>query len=330
MHTIPPALLDRMEVLELSGYTEAEKVSIAKRYLVPRQLAEHGLSEKKLEIDEDVLLALARRYTREAGLRNLEREVGTLCRKVARRFAQGRRRKVHLKGSVLKEYLGAPRFSHEVAEEANEVGVAAGLAVTSAGGDVLFVEATTMPGKGNLNLTGQVGDVMKESVQAALTYTRSRWEELDLDESFHKDLDVHIHVPAGAVPKDGPSAGITMATVLASVYTRRPVRKNVAMTGEITLRGKVLPIGGVRDKVLAAHRAGLKTVLLPEENRKDFDEIPETVLKDLNIHFVGHMDEVIEHALLKRPRRRRARQENGKTPAGAGKGKAPTRARKRK
>jgi ATP-dependent Lon protease len=330
LHTIPPALLDRMEVLELSGYTEAEKVSIAKRYLVPRQLAEHGLSEKKLEIDEDVLLSLARRYTREAGLRNLEREVGTLCRKVARRFAQGRRRKVHLKGSDLKEYLGAPRFSHEVAEEANEVGVAAGLAVTSAGGDVLFVEATTMPGKGNLNLTGQVGDVMKESVQAALTYTRSRWEELDLDESFHKDLDVHIHVPAGAVPKDGPSAGITMATVLASVYTRRPVRKNVAMTGEITLRGKVLPIGGVRDKVLAAHRAGLKTVLLPEENRKDFDDIPETVLKDVNIHFVGHMDEVIEYALLKRPRRRKAQQENGKTPAGAGTGKALSGARKKR
>jgi ATP-dependent Lon protease len=304
-------------------------VSIAKRYLVPRQLAEHGLTRKKLEIDDDALLTLVQRYTREAGLRNLEREVGTLCRKVARRFAQGRRRKVHLKEKDLREHLGAPRFSHEVAEEAHEVGVAAGLAVTSAGGDVLFVESTTMPGKGGLNLTGQVGDVMKESAQAAMTYIRSRWDQLGLSETFNKELDVHVHVPAGAVPKDGPSAGITMATVLASVYTRRPVRKDVAMTGEITLRGKVLPIGGVRDKVLAAHRAGIRTVLLPEENRKDYDDIPETVRKDVKIVFVSHMDEVIEQALLKRPRRRQAAQENGQAARGPAKSKAAARPAKR-
>ncbi len=303
LHTIPPALLDRLEVLELSGYTEAEKLKIAERYLVPRQLEEHGLSEKKLEFDDDALLSLIQHYTREAGLRNLEREIGTLTRKVTRKFAQGRRRKMRLRERDLREYLGARRFNHEVVEVDDDVGVAAGLAWTPAGGDVLFVEATLMPGKGELKLTGQMGDVMKESVQAAMTYVRSRWSELRLPEDFSQKQDIHIHVPAGAVPKDGPSAGITMATVLASVFTGRPIRKDVAMTGEITLRGKVLPIGGVRDKVLAAHRAGITTVILPEDNRRNLDDIPEAVRKDLKLVFAKHMDRVIDTALVKRPRK---------------------------
>ncbi|MDP6039187.1 MAG: S16 family serine protease, partial [Candidatus Latescibacteria bacterium] len=286
-----------------SGYTEAEKVEIARRYLVKRQVPEHGLTAKKLSFDKAALQEVIQSYTREAGVRNLEREIATISRKVARKFAQGRRRRVRVQQKNVAEYLGPVRFRHEVAEEAHEVGVAAGLAVTSVGGDVLFVEASVIPGKGALHLTGQVGDVMKESAQAALTYVRSRWEDLGLDEQFNEKKDVHVHVPAGAVPKDGPSAGITMATVLASVFTNRPVRKDVAMTGEITLRGKVLPIGGVRDKVLAAHRAGAKTVILPEDNRKDAHEIPDTVRKGLRLVFASHMDQVLETALMKRPRK---------------------------
>ena len=236
-------------------------------------------------------------------MRNLEREIATVTRKVARKFAQGRKRRVHIHQKNIAEYLGSQKFRHEVAEEDHEVGVAAGLAVTSTGGDVLFVEATVIPGKGELNLTGQVGDVMKESAHAALTYVRSRWHELGLNAQFNEKRDVHVHVPAGAVPKDGPSAGITMAIVLASVFTNRPIRKDVAMTGEITLRGKVLPIGGVRDKVLSAHRAGVKTVILPEDNRKDAHEIPDTARKDIRLVFASHMDQVLETALMKRPRK---------------------------
>jgi len=307
-HSIPSALLDRMEVLELSGYTEAEKLEIARRYLVPRQLEAHGLSPKKLEIDDDALKTLIGNYTREAGLRNLEREIGSLARKAARQFAQGRRRKIRIQQKHLFEYLGSPRYHHEVAEESDEVGVATGLAWTPVGGDVLFVEAQQMPGRGNLNLTGQVGDVMKESAYAAMTYIRSRYDELGLEERFDHRRDVHVHVPAGAVPKDGPSAGITMATVLASAFTGRAIHKDVAMTGEITLRGKVLPIGGVRDKVLAAHRAGIKTVILPEDNRRDLDEIPETVRNDLRIVFASHMDDVLEVALQKPKNERRKRE----------------------
>lgn len=300
LHTIPPALLDRMEVLELPGYTEQEKLQIARSYLVPRQLEEHGLTDRRLEIDNDALTGLIRFYTLEAGLRNLERAVGTLCRKVARRFAQGRKRKVRVKTGHLREYLGPRQFQHEIAADNDEVGVAAGLAVTSAGGDVMFVEATLMPGGGNLNLTGQVGDVMQESVQAAMTYVRSRWEHLGLPENFNVEKDVHVHAPAGAVPKDGPSAGITMAAVLASAFTGRPVRKDVAMTGEITLRGKVLPVGGVRDKILAAHRAGIRTVILPGKNRKDLEEVPDTVRKDVKLVFADHMDKVLNTALMKK------------------------------
>lgn len=300
LHTIPPALLDRMEVLELPGYTEQEKLQIARSYLVPRQLEEHGLTDRRLEIDNDALTGLIRFYTLEAGLRNLERAVGTLCRKVARRFAQGRKRKVRVKTGHLREYLGPRQFQHEIAADNDEVGVAAGLAVTSAGGDVMFVEATLMPGGGNLNLTGQVGDVMQESVQAAMTYVRSRWERLGLPENFNVEKDVHVHAPAGAVPKDGPSAGITMAAVLASAFTGRPVRKDVAMTGEITLRGKVLPVGGVRDKILAAHRAGIRTVILPGKNRRDLEEVPDTVRKDVKLVFADHMDKVLNTALMKK------------------------------
>ena len=303
LHTIPPALMDRMEVLEVSGYTEAEKVEIARRYLVKRQIAEHGLTAKKISFDKAALQEIVQHYTREAGVRNLDREIATVARKVARKFAQGRKRRVRVQAKDVAEYLGPQKFRHEVAEEAHEIGVAAGLAVTSVGGDVLFVEGSVVPGKGGLNLTGQVGDVMKESAHAALTYVRSRWEDLGLDEHFNERKDVHVHVPAGAVPKDGPSAGITMATVLASVFTHRPIRKDVAMTGEITLRGKVLPIGGVRDKVLAAHRAGAKTVILPEDNRKDAHEIPESVRKGLRIVFASHMDQVLETALMKRPKK---------------------------
>ena len=302
LHTIPPALLDRMEVLELPGYTEQEKLQIARSYLVPRQLEEHGLTDRRLEIDNDALTGLIRFYTLEAGLRNLERAVGTLCRKVARRFAQGRKRKVRVKTGHLREYLGPRQFQHEIAADNDEVGVAAGLAVTSAGGDVMFVEATLMPGGGNLNLTGQVGDVMQESVQAAMTYVRSRWERLGLPENFNVEKDVHVHAPAGAVPKDGPSAGITMAAVLASAFTGRPVRKDVAMTGEITLRGKVLPVGGVRDKILAAHRAGIRTVILPGKNRRDLEEVPDTVRKDVKLVFADHMDKVLNTALMKKRR----------------------------
>ena len=302
LHTIPPALQDRMEVLELPGYTEQEKLQIARIYLVPKQIEEHGLTSGRLEIDNEALTGLIRYYTLEAGLRNLERAVGTLCRKVARRFAQGRKRKVKVNARQLHEYLGPRQFHHEIAEANDEVGVAAGLAVTYAGGDAMFVEATLMPGAGNLNLTGQVGDVMKESAQAAMTYVRSRWEGLGLPEKFSEEKDVHVHVPAGAVPKDGPSAGITMAAVLVSVFTGRPVRKDVAMTGEITLRGKVLPVGGVRDKILAAHRAGIRTVILPEKNRKDLEEVPDTIRKDVKLVFADHMDKVLDTALVKKRR----------------------------
>ncbi len=310
LHTIPPALLDRMEVLELPGYTEQEKLEIARSYLVPRQIEEHGLTAGRLEIDTEAITALIRYFTSEAGLRNLERAVGTLCRKVARRFAQGRKRKVRVKTGHLQEYLGPRQFQHEIAEDNDEVGVAAGLAVTSAGGDVMFVEATLMPGGGNLKLTGQVGDVMQESVQAAMTYVRSRWESLGLPEKFNEEKDVHVHAPAGAVPKDGPSAGITMAAVLASVFTGRPVRKDVAMTGEITLRGKVLPVGGIRDKVLAAHRAGIRTVILPERNRKDLEEVPDAVRKDVKLVFANQMDKVLDTALVK-TRRAPAKRRSG-------------------
>lgn len=290
---IIPALRDRMEVLELPGYTEREKREIAERFLVPRQLGENGLSTERLRFTPEALLAIIRKYTREAGVRNLEREIGAVCRKVARKVAEGMEETVSVTPEALHDYLGPRKFRHEVAEEADEVGVVTGLAWTQTGGEVLFVEATLVPGKGNLTLTGHLGDVMQESARAALTYARSHTDSLGKAWDFYH-RDVHIHVPAGATPKDGPSAGVTMAVSLISALTKRPVSKEIGMTGEITLRGKVLPVGGIRDKVLAAHRAGLKKVILPRENEKDIEEVPQQVKEELEFIFVEHIDEVLE------------------------------------
>ena len=294
---VPDALCDRMEVVELRGYTEEEKVEIVRRHLLPRQLREHGLSGRRLRLSRPSIAQVIRGYTQEAGLRNLEREIGTVCRKVAREIARGKTETLRVSEKDLHAYLGPIRFRSEVAETSDEIGVVTGLAVTGAGGEVLFVEVVTVPGRGGLILTGQLGDVMRESAQAALTYIRSRARPLGLTPSALQKLDLHIHIPAGAVPKDGPSAGVTMTTALASALTKRPARRDVAMTGEVTLRGKVLPIGGVRDKVLAAHRAGIRTVILPAENEKDIEDIPEHVRNDLRFVFADHMDRVLNEAL---------------------------------
>ncbi|HFE53175.1 MAG TPA: endopeptidase La [Bacteroidetes bacterium] len=300
--TIPGPLLDRMEVLELPGYTEPDKLEIAKRFLVPRQRREHGLGENQLVITDEAILTIIRKYTREAGVRNLEREIATVCRKAARRIAEGQATAVKVDVGDLHDILGPEKYRNEIAGEKDEIGVATGLAWTPVGGDLLFIEVSVIPGDGSLKLTGRLGEVMKESAEAALTYVRSRAKELGIPTDLYKKVDIHIHVPEGAVPKDGPSAGITIATALASALAKIPVRKDVAMTGEITLRGKVLPIGGVRDKVLAAHRAGVRTVILPEENQKDLEEVPEHVRKELRFVFVKHMDEVLQHALTRPPR----------------------------
>lgn len=297
-HTIPRPLLDRMEVIHLPGYTEEEKVNIGRRFLLPKQIREHGLKPGQLSLSDNTLKALIRVYTREAGVRNLERSLATLCRKAAREIVQGRQKEVRITSRNLNVYLGPPRYRFGLAEKTNEVGVATGLAWTEVGGDVLSVEVSVMRGKGNLTLTGQLGDVMRESAQAGYTYVRARARELTVPEDFHEKQDVHIHVPEGAIPKDGPSAGITMATALASALSGRAVRRDVAMTGEITLRGRVLPVGGIKEKVLAAHRAGIKTVILPEENRKDLEEIPRHVRRSLRFVFVRSMDEVLAEALL--------------------------------
>ena len=305
LDTIPPALRDRMEVLELPGYTETEKLEIAKRFLVPRQLSENGLSPEQLTIRDQALTTIIRSYTREAGVRNLEREIASICRKVAKRIAQDPAAQVEVVPDSVSEYLGPRRFRFEVIETEDEVGVATGLAWTPAGGDVLFVEATAVTGKGGLLLTGHLGDVMQESAKAALTYARSRAKTLGIREDFYQKHDLHIHVPSGAIPKDGPSAGVTMATALVSALSKHPVRKDVAMTGEITLRGKVLPVGGIKEKVLAAHRAGVRTVILPEENEKDLRDIPDQVKEDLRFILVGHIDEVLNQALIPRKKEER-------------------------
>ena len=294
---VPPALKDRMEVIELPGYTEQEKLHIARRFLVPRQLQENGLAEERLQIADDTLLAVIRDYTREAGVRNLEREIGTICRKVARQVAANADRATTIRPDMLHDYLGPPRFRYELAGEADEIGVATGLAWTPAGGDIIFVEATPVDGKGNLILTGKLGEVMQESARAALTYTRSRAASLGIEDNFQEKKDVHIHVPAGAIPKDGPSAGITMTVALISALARRPVSKEVGMTGEITLRGKVLPVGGIRDKVLAAHRAGIKKVILPRENGRDLEEVPQEVKQGLDFVLVDSIDDALEVVL---------------------------------
>jgi ATP-dependent Lon protease len=294
---IPAPLRDRMEIIELPGYTEHEKLEIAKRYLLPRQVKENGIPLHMLTVTDDAILELTRSYTREAGVRNLERELGAICRSIARRVAKGEAEAVTVGKENISEFLGPPRFRWELAEERDEVGVSTGLAATMTGGDVLFVEATPVPGKGRLILTGKLGEVMQESAQAALTYARSRASLLDIPPTFFDQHDIHIHVPAGAIPKDGPSAGVTIATALVSAITRRPVRKDTAMTGEITLRGKVLPVGSVRDKVLAAHRAGIKRVLLPDDNENDLAEVSEEVRRELDFVLVEHVDEVLNAAL---------------------------------
>jgi ATP-dependent Lon protease len=297
LDTIPPPLRDRMEIIELSGYTEHEKLHIARRYLVPRQLEENGLGEKSLVIEDDALMRIIADYTREAGVRSAERQIGTIARKVAREVAEGRRRKVVVRAKDVPTYLGPVPFRREVIEEGDEAGVVTGMAWTPVGGDVLFVEASSTPGRGHLTLTGQLGDVMQESARAALTYVRSIAADLGLPPDFYEKTDFHVHVPAGSIPKDGPSAGVTMATALISALTGRVVDKGVAMTGEITLRGRVLPIGGVKDKVLAAHRAGVRTVIIPRENEQDLREIPDDVRNDLRFVFADHMRDIIPVAM---------------------------------
>ncbi len=296
---IPSPLKDRMEIIHLSGYTEQEKLGIANNYLIPRQLKEHGITEKQIQIPEKTMLEIIAQYTREAGVRNLEREIAHLCRKVARKVAEGETGLFTITPANLHKYLGAPKFLPEEEREKDEIGVVTGLAWTETGGDILYIEATTMRGKGTLTLTGHLGDVMKESAHAALTYVRSRAKTLGIKDDLFGKTDVHIHVPAGAIPKDGPSAGVTMATALASVFTNAPVKKDLAMTGEVTLRGRVLPIGGLKEKTLAARRAGIRTMIIPRQNEKDLDDIPKNVRKDMKFIFVETMDEVISSALKK-------------------------------
>ena len=296
LHTIPPPLRDRMETLELPGYTAIEKSMIAKQYLIPRQLEAHGITADQFAIGDEAINRVIGEYTREAGVRNLERELGTLCRKSARSIAEGETDPIDLTPNSLSNYLGPPKFYSEVADRKEEVGTATGLSVTPAGGEILFVEAARMVGEGKLTLTGQIGDVMQESAKAALSYIKSQSEELHFDPDFWKN-DIHVHVPAGAVPKDGPSAGITIATALASLATGRPVAPEVAMTGEITLRGRVLPIGGLKEKVLAAKQAGIKTVIAPSRNEKDLVEIPDDATEGLEFVFSDHIDQVLKRAL---------------------------------
>ena len=294
---VPDALRDRMEVIEFPGYTEDDKLQIATQFLLPKQLKEHGLTTKRLAMAPEALQEIIRRYTREAGVRNLEREIAAVCRKVARQVASGKRLRFTVKVKEIHAFLGAPRYRYGMAEEHDEVGIATGLGWTPHGGDILSVEVSLMHGKGVLQLTGHLGEVMQESAKAAVSYMRSRADELGIAHARFAETDIHIHVPAGQTPKDGPSAGITLATALVSAFTGRPVSRKVAMTGEITLRGHVLPVGGIKEKMLAAHRAGITDILLPEENRKDLEELPEHVRRELTFHFVERMPQVLAVAL---------------------------------
>lgn len=298
LSSIPGPLLDRMEIISIAGYTELEKVHIAREHLLPKQLKEHGLKKGNLQVRDEALLEMIRYYTREAGVRTLERQIAKVCRKAAKTIVIEERKRIVVTEKNMTELLGKPIFRYGQAETKDQVGMATGLAYTAAGGDTLAIEVSVSPGKGKLILTGKLGDVMKESAQAAFSYIRSRAEELHIDPSFHEKNDIHIHVPEGAVPKDGPSAGITMATALISALTGVPVSKEVGMTGEITLRGRVLPIGGLKEKTLSAHRAGLTKIILPAENEKDLDDIPESVKENLTFVLVSHLDEVLEHALV--------------------------------
>ncbi|MBA25477.1 MAG: endopeptidase La [Candidatus Marinimicrobia bacterium] len=293
---IVPALRDRMEILDFSGYIEDEKIQIAKKYLIPKQIEENALSAKDIKFSETGIKELIRSYTREAGVRNLEREISNVLRKIARKQADGSLKKSNINKSSVNDFLGAPRFYSEMAERMKTPGVVIGLAWTSVGGDILFIEASKMPGKGSLSLTGKLGDVMKESAQAALTYVRSNAKLLGIDPDFHKKNDIHVHVPAGAIPKDGPSAGTAIFTAIVSLLTDKPVKDTLAMTGEITLRGAVLPVGGIREKITAAHRSGIREVILPHFNRKDLEEIPERVAKDMTFHFAKEVTDVVKIA----------------------------------
>ncbi|MCC2376369.1 endopeptidase La [Bacillus wiedmannii] len=298
LSSVPGPLLDRMEIISIAGYTELEKVHIAREHLLPKQLKEHGLRKGNLQVRDEALLEIIRYYTREAGVRTLERQIAKVCRKAAKIIVTAERKRIVVTEKNIVDLLGKHIFRYGQAEKTDQVGMATGLAYTAAGGDTLAIEVSVAPGKGKLILTGKLGDVMKESAQAAFSYIRSRAEELQIDPNFHEKNDIHIHVPEGAVPKDGPSAGITMATALISALTGIPVSKEVGMTGEITLRGRVLPIGGLKEKTLSAHRAGLTKIILPAENEKDLDDIPESVKENLTFVLASHLDEVLEHALV--------------------------------
>ena len=303
VETIPRPLLDRMEVIEVSGYTEEEKVKIAQQYLIPKQVKAHGLKPKNFSITEKALRDLINYYTRESGVRNLEREIGSLCRKVARKIVTKKGTGFRISPASLEKYLGKKKYRYDIVEGESEIGVVTGMAWTQVGGDTLFIETALVPGSGKIQLTGQLGDVMQESAKAAITYIRSIAADYNIEEEFYKKYDLHVHVPEGAVPKDGPSAGVTMFTSVMSALTDTPVRKDVAMTGEITLRGKVLPVGGIKEKVLAAHRAGIKTILLPRENEADIDDIPQAVRKQLEFILLDRAASALEYAFAEKPKK---------------------------
>ena len=297
MDTIPDALLDRLEVIHFPGYTEDEKYNIAKSHLFKKQLEVHSLSDKEVNITESSLKTIIRRYTREAGVRELERQIGMVMRKIARNIVEKKFKSKTVGLTDLSKFLGPYKYSSQMIEEHDTIGISTGLAWTQAGGDILFIEVATMPGKGALTLTGHLGGVMKESCQAALSYIRARYKKFGLKDDFFHKVDIHVHVPEGAVPKDGPSAGLAIATAMISALTKTPTKRSVAMTGEITLRGRALEIGGVKEKVIAAHRAGIKTVILPKDNKKDLEDIPDYVLKALNFIYVKNIDQVFRVAL---------------------------------
>jgi ATP-dependent Lon protease len=301
LDSIPAALRDRLEVIRFAGYTEDEKFHIAKDYLYEKQREIHGVPKQVVDLTDNAIYEIIRRYTREAGVRSLERQTATVFRKVAKKIAEAdtTSQSFVITETSLHEYLGPYKFTSYLAEKKDEVGMTTGMAWTEAGGDILFIEAALMPGRGAITLTGQLGDVMKESAQAALSYVRSHWKMLGLSEKFFQKIDIHVHVPEGAVPKDGPSAGAAITTAIVSALTKNPAKRTVAMTGEITLRGRVLEIGGVKEKVIAAHRAGIKTVILPKNNKKDLEDIPKVVQDELEFHFVDHIDEVLRVALAK-------------------------------
>jgi ATP-dependent Lon protease len=301
LEPIQPAFLDRMEVIRLSGYTEEEKMRIARLHLIPKQMKENGITDEHIDLTDEGLKTVISGYTREAGLRNLERELAAVCRKVAVKVARGEAERIVIDPAKVEEFLGARKHFSEELLDRDRVGVATGLAWTAVGGDLLFIEVVAVPGKGQILMTGHLGDVMKESAQAALSYARAYARAQGVADDFFATHDIHVHVPAGSIPKDGPSAGITIGTAILSVLTQRPINRRVAMTGEITLRGDVLPIGGLKEKTLAAKLAGIHTVLVPKLNRRDLAEIPDTIKKDLTFHFVEHMDEVLPLALLDRP-----------------------------